>query len=108
MLRTYVIAGAQQLTTEEVAGASRRPAELLLAGSSGQGAVATDPADDPLLTDSNVENLKKVHDFTMVRPESLSANDYIELLILISPFYAECDRPLPEVGRGIEDPYPRP
>jgi hypothetical protein len=95
MLRTYVIAGAQRLTNEEVAGASGRPAELLLAGSGGQDAVATDPADDLLLTDGNVENLKKAHDFTMVRPESLSASGYIELLIWISPFYAECDRPLP-------------
>jgi hypothetical protein len=106
MLRTYVIAGAQRLTTEEVAGASERPAELLLAGSGGQDAVATDPADDLLLTDGNVENLKKAHDFTMVRFESLSASGYIELLIWISPFYVECDRPLPEAGRGIEDPYP--
>jgi hypothetical protein len=54
-----VIAGAQQLTTEEVAGASGGPAELPLAGSGGQDAVATDPADDLLLTDDNVENLKK-------------------------------------------------
>jgi hypothetical protein len=108
MLRTYVIAGAQRLTTEEVTGASGRPAELLLAGSGGQDAVATDPADDLLLTDGNVENLKKAHDFTMVRRESLSASGYIELLIWISPFYAECDRPLLEAGRGIEDPYPRP
>jgi hypothetical protein len=106
MLRTYVIAGAQQLTTEEVAGASGGPAELLLAGSSGQDAVATDPADDLLLTDDNVENVKKAHDFTMVRPESLSASGYIELLIWVSHFYAECDRPLPEAGRGIEDPCP--
>jgi hypothetical protein len=104
MLRTYVIAGAQQLTTEEVAGASRGPTELSLAGSGGQDAVATDPADDLLLMDDNVENLKKAHDFTMVRPESLSASGYIELLIWVSPFYAECDRPLPEAGRGIEDP----
>jgi hypothetical protein len=86
MLRTYVIAGAQRLSTEEVAGASGRPAELLLAGSGGQDAVAIDPANDLLLTDGNVENLKKAHDFTMVRPESLSASGYIELLIWISPF----------------------
>jgi hypothetical protein len=81
-----VIAGAQQLTTEEVAGASGGPDELPLAGSGGQDAVATDPADDLLLTDDNVENLKKAHNFTMVRPESLSANGYIGLLIWVSPF----------------------
>jgi hypothetical protein len=80
-----VIAGAQQLTTEEVAAASGGPAELLLAGSGGQDAVATGSADDLLLTNDNVENLKKAHDFTMVRPESLSASGYIVLLIWISP-----------------------
>jgi hypothetical protein len=85
MLRIFVIAGAQQLTTEEVVGTSGRPVELLQAGSGCQVAVAADPADDLLLTDGNVENLKKAHDFTMVRPESLSASGYIELLIWISP-----------------------
>jgi hypothetical protein len=71
MLRTFVIAGAQQLTTEEAMGTSGRPDELLLAGSGSQEAVATDLADDLLLTDDNVDILKKAHDFTMVRPESI-------------------------------------
>jgi hypothetical protein len=71
MLRTFVIAGVQQLTTEEVVGTSGGPEELLLAGSGCQDAVATGLVDDLLLTDGNVENLKKAHDFTMVRPESL-------------------------------------
>jgi hypothetical protein len=71
MLRTFVIAGAQQLTTEEAVGTSGRPDELLLAGSGSQKAVATDLADDLLLTDDSVDILKKVHDFTMVRPESI-------------------------------------
>jgi hypothetical protein len=66
-------------------GTSGRPIELLQAGSGCQVAVADDPAGDLLLTDGNVENLKKAHYFTMVRPESLSANGYIELLIWISP-----------------------
>jgi hypothetical protein len=71
MLRTFVIAGAQQLTTEEAVGTSGRPDELLLAGSGSQEAVATDLADDLLLTDDSVDILKKAHDFTMVRPESV-------------------------------------
>jgi hypothetical protein len=71
MLRTFVIAGAQRLTTEEAVGTSRGPDELLLAGSGSQEAVATDLADDLLLTDDNVDILKKAHDFTMVRPESI-------------------------------------
>jgi hypothetical protein len=71
MLRTLVIAGAQQLTTEEAVGISGRPDELLLAGSGSQEAVATDLTDDLLLTDDNVDILKKVHDFTMVSPESI-------------------------------------
>jgi hypothetical protein len=71
MLRTFVIAGAQQLTTEEAVGTSGRPDELLLAGSGSQEAVATDLADDLLLTDDSVDILKKAHDFTMVRPESI-------------------------------------
>jgi hypothetical protein len=61
MLRIFVIAGVQQPTTEEA-----------------------DLAGDLLLTDGNIENLKKAHDFAMVRPEHFSASDYIELLIRIS------------------------
>jgi hypothetical protein len=86
MLRTFVIAGAQQLTTEEVVGTSGRPVELLLARSGCQDAVAADLAGDLLLTDGNIENLKKVHDFAMVRPDNFSTRKYIELLIWISPF----------------------
>jgi hypothetical protein len=71
MLRALVIAGAQQLTTEEAVGTSGRPDELLLAGSGSQQAVATDLTDDLLLTDDNVDILKKAHDFTMVSPESI-------------------------------------
>jgi hypothetical protein len=71
MLRALVIAGAQQLTTEEAVGTSGRPDELLLAGSGSQEAVATDLTDDLLLTDDNVDILKKAYDFTMVSPESI-------------------------------------
>jgi hypothetical protein len=63
-----VIAGAQQLATEEVVGTSGRPVELLLAGSGCQDGVAADLAGDRLLT-------------AMVRPENFSASKYIELLI---------------------------
>jgi hypothetical protein len=104
MLRIFVIAGAQQLTIEEAVGTSRRPIELLLAGSGCRDAVAADLAGDLLLTDGNIENLKKAHDFAMVRPGHFSAGDYIELLIWISLFYAECDSPFPETSRRTEDP----
>jgi hypothetical protein len=103
-----VVAGAQQPTAEEVVGTSGRPVELLLPGSDCQDAVAAGLVGDLLLTDGNIENLKKAHDFAMVRPENLSASDYIELLIWIPPFYAESDRPLPEASRGIKDPCLRP
>jgi hypothetical protein len=86
MLRIFVIAGAQQPTTEEAVGTSGRPVELLLAESSCQDAVAADLAGDLLLTDGNIKNLKKAHDFAMVRPEHFSASDYIKLLIRISLF----------------------
>jgi hypothetical protein len=86
MLRTFVIAGAQQLTTEEVVGTFGRPDELLLAGSGCHDAVAADLVGDQLLIDDNIENLKKAHDFAMVRPESFTASKYIELLIWTSPF----------------------
>jgi hypothetical protein len=66
-----VIAGAQHLITEEAVGTSGGPDELLLTGSGGQEAVATDLTDDLLLTDDNVDILKKAHDLTMVRPESI-------------------------------------
>jgi hypothetical protein len=108
MLRILVFAGAQQPTTEEAEGSSGRPVELLLAGPGCQDAVAADLAGDLLLTDGNIENLKKAHDFAMVRPEHFFASNYIKLLIWISPFYAECDRPLLKTGRRIEDPCPRP
>jgi hypothetical protein len=86
MLRLFAITGAQQSTIEETVGASRRPIELPLAGSGCRDAVTADLAGDLLLTDGNIENLKKVHDFAMVRPEHFSASDYIELLILVSLF----------------------
>jgi hypothetical protein len=97
-----VIAGAQQPTTEAVVGTSGRPVELLLAGSDCQDAVTTGLAGDLLLTDGNMENLKKAHDFAMVRPENLSASDYIELLIWFPPFYAESDRPLQKQAEELK------
>jgi hypothetical protein len=103
-----VIAGAQQPTAEKVVGTSGRPVETLLPGSGCQDAVAASLASDLLLSDGNIENLKRAHDFAMVRPENLSASDYIELLIWIPPFHAESDRPLSEASRGIKDSCLRP
>jgi hypothetical protein len=67
-------------------GTSGRPVEPLLAGSGCQDAVAANPAGDLLLSDGNIENLKKALDFAMVRPENFSASGYIELLIWIPLF----------------------
>jgi hypothetical protein len=86
MLIRLAIAGVQQPTTEETVGTSGRPVELLLAKSGCQDVVAADLAGDLLLTDGNIENLKKAHDFAMVRPEHFSASDYVELPIRISLF----------------------
>jgi hypothetical protein len=72
--------------TEEVVGTSGRPDELLLAGSGSQEAVATDLADDPLLTDGNVDILKKVHDFTMVRPKRIFCQWLRRVANLAFPF----------------------
>jgi hypothetical protein len=71
MLKTFVIAGAQQLTTDEVVGTSGRPDEPQLAESGCQDAVAADLAGEQLLS---------------VRPENCTAGEYIELLIRTSPF----------------------
>jgi predicted RNase H-like nuclease (RuvC/YqgF family) len=79
-----LIAGAPQSPSEEAVGASRRPVEQLLAGSGYRDAVAAGLAGDPLLTDDNMENLKKAHDFAMVRPEHFSAGNYVVLLIRTS------------------------
>jgi hypothetical protein len=86
MLKTFVIAGAQQLTTDEVVGTSGRPDEPQLAESGCQDAVAADLAVEQLLSDGNVEILKNAHDLAMVRPENCTAGEYIELLIRTSPF----------------------
>jgi hypothetical protein len=86
MLRIFVIAGAQQPTIEEAVGTSMRPAELLLAGLGCRDAIAADLEGDLLLTDGNIENLKKAHDFAMVRPEHFFAGNYIKLLIQIFLF----------------------
>jgi hypothetical protein len=69
MLKMFVIAGAQQRIVEEAVGTSRRPVELLLAGIGCRDAIAADLAGDLLLTDSNIENLKRAHDFARVRLE---------------------------------------
>jgi hypothetical protein len=86
MLKTFVIAGAQQLTTEEVVGTSGRPDEPQLAESGCQDAAAADLAGEQLLSDGNIEILKNAHDLAMVRPEDCTAREYIKLLISTSPF----------------------
>jgi hypothetical protein len=61
-----VLAGAQRSPPEEATGTSRRSVELLLTGSGHRDVIAADLVDDPLLTDSNIENFKKAYDFAMV------------------------------------------
>jgi hypothetical protein len=86
MLRIFVVAGVQQPPSEEAVGTSRRPIEPLLARSGNRDTVAADLAGDLLLTNNNIENLKKAYDFAMVRPGHFSAGDCVELLIRISLF----------------------
>jgi hypothetical protein len=91
MLKTFVFAGAQQPLPEEATGTLRGPSELLLTGSGYRGVITTDLVDDPLLTDTNIENFKKACDFAMVRPEYFPAGKL------------ECDHPLPEKIRKAEN-----
>jgi hypothetical protein len=72
MLITLVVAGAQRLITEGAVGTSGGPDEMLLTGSGSREAVATDLSDDLLLTDDNVNILRKAHDLAMVKPKSVS------------------------------------
>jgi hypothetical protein len=84
-------------------GTSRRPVELLLTRSGYRDAIAADLVEDPLLTDSNIENFKKACDFAMVRPEYFPAGKHCRVAYLNFPPYAECDRPLPKEVRGAEN-----
>jgi hypothetical protein len=75
-------------------GTSRRPVELLLTGSGYRDVIANDLVEDPLLTDSNIENFKKACDFATVRPEYFPAGKHCRAAYLNFRPYAECDRPL--------------
>jgi hypothetical protein len=103
MLKTFVVAGAQQPPPKEATGTSRRPDELLLTGSGYRDVIATDLVDDSLLTDNNIENFKKACDFAMVRPEYFPTGKHCRVAYLNLPPYAECDHPLPEKIRKAEN-----
>jgi hypothetical protein len=47
-----------------------------MTGSGYQNVITSDLVDDPMLTDSNVENFKKSYDFAMVRPEYFHAGEH--------------------------------
>jgi hypothetical protein len=51
--------GAQHPPSEEAAGTSRSPGDLLMAEPGYQNIITTNLVDDPMLTDSNIKTFKK-------------------------------------------------
>jgi hypothetical protein len=80
VLKTFVLAGAQQPPPKEAAGTSRSPGEILKAGPVYKNIINTDMVDDPMLTAENIKTFKRtfkeLYDFSMVRPEYCSACTY--------------------------------
>jgi hypothetical protein len=105
LLKIPEFAGAQQPPPEGAAGTSRRSDELLMTGSRYQDIIATDLVDNPMLTDNNIENFKKVCDVAMVRPEYIPASKHCRVAYLNPSPYAECDHPLPEKISKAENHY---
>jgi hypothetical protein len=102
MLKTPEFADAQQPPPEEATGTSRSPGELLMTGSGYQNVITTDLVDDPMLTDSNIENFKKAYDLAMVRPKCFPVGEHCRVAYRNLPPYAECDHPLPDEIRKAE------
>jgi hypothetical protein len=80
MLKTFVVAGAQQPPPEEAAGTSGGPHEILKARPGYKNVINTDLVDDPMLTVENIKTFKRtfkeLYDFSMVRPEYCSSCTY--------------------------------
>jgi hypothetical protein len=89
MLKTFVLAGAQQPPPEEAAGTSWGPREILKAGPGYKNIINTDLVDDPILTADNIKTFKKsykeLYDFAMVRPEYLAACMLCRVVLTQSP-----------------------
>jgi hypothetical protein len=78
VLKTFVLACAQQPPPEEAAGTSRSPGEILKAGPGYKNVINTHLVDDPMLTADNIKTFKRTFKelFSMVRPEYCSACTY--------------------------------
>jgi hypothetical protein len=80
VLKTFVLAGAQQPLPEEATGTSRSAGEILKARPGYKNVINTDLVDDPMLTAENIKTFKRtfkeLYDFSMVRPEYCSACTY--------------------------------
>jgi hypothetical protein len=72
-LTTFVLAGARQPPTEEIAGTVGDPREILKAGSGYKNVINTNLVDDPMLSAENIKTFKRtfkeLYDFSMVRLE---------------------------------------
>jgi hypothetical protein len=89
VLKTFVLAGAQQPPPEEAAGTSRSAGEILKAGPGYKNVINIDLVDDPMLTVDNIKAFKKaykeLYDFAMVRPEYLSICPHCRVVLTQSP-----------------------
>jgi hypothetical protein len=89
MLKTFVLASAQQPLPEEAPGTSEGPREMLKAGPGYKNIIDTDLVDDPKLTAENIRGFRKaykeLYDFTMVSPEYLSAGMLCRIVLTRSP-----------------------
>jgi hypothetical protein len=89
VLKTFVLAGAQQTPPEEAAGTSRGLGEILKVGPGYKNVINTDLVDDLVLTADNIKTFKKAYkelnDLAMVRPEYLSACMLCRIVLTQSP-----------------------
>jgi hypothetical protein len=85
-------------STEEAAGTSRSPGDLLVAGHGYQNIITTDRVDDPILTDNNIRYFKKIskemYNFTLVRHDDFSTIIRCRVACLNLSPYAGCDQAL--------------
>jgi hypothetical protein len=87
-----------QPSTEEAAGTSRSPGDLLVTGRGYQNVITTDLVDDPILTDNNIQYFKNIskemYNFTLVRRDYSSTSICCRVACLKLPPYAGCDQEL--------------
>jgi hypothetical protein len=89
VLKTFVLAGAQQPLPEEATGTSRSAGEILKARPGYKNVINTDLLDDPMLMADNIKTFKKTYkelfDFAMVRPKYLSVCTHCRVVLTQSP-----------------------